>query len=378
MKDITDKLEILDLFVNNILQFVFWKDRDSVFQGCNHNFAKHAELDNPKQIIGKTDYDLPWSKEESDFYRKIDQEVMTSGSSQLNFEEQITLKDGTTLWLSTSKIPLFDNKRKVIGILCWYIDITPYKSLQLRIDEKDNTLLDYSIELKKSNKALELANHDMELFTYAVSHDLKSPIRSIVGFTDLILKTRRDKIDDDTLIKLKFILDSGINMENLVNNILSYARIGLTKFTKKQIHIKSFLSGKLSDIDQIVLNRNAIVNLDFPDSLISCHPEFLGMVFYNLISNGLKYNKSEKATVNCTMKEYDTGVTFTVSDNGIGIESKFFDTIFEPFQRLHSSKIEGTGLGLSICKRIVELHNGKIWIDNSKNGTTIKFSISNA
>jgi len=218
MKDIDSKIEILEKFISHIPQYVFWKDLDSVFKGCNENFAKHAELKNPKEIIGKTDYDMPWSKEESDFYRKIDKVVMSSGDAQLNFEEQITLKDGSTLWLSTSKVPLFDEQNKVIGILCWYIDITPYKSMQLSIDEKDNSLLDYSIQIKKSNKALEQANKDMELFTYAVSHDLKSPIRAIVSFSDLILKSKTENLDNKTLEKLKFIRDSGRNMDKLVHN----------------------------------------------------------------------------------------------------------------------------------------------------------------
>jgi len=119
------------------------------------------------------------------------------------------------------------------------------------------------------------------------------------------------------------------------------------------------------------------VNLNFPDSLITCHPEFIGMVFSNLIGNGLKYNKSEKPIVICTMEENESEYMFTITDNGMGIESKFSDSIFEPFKRLHSSKIEGTGLGLSICKRVIELHKGEIWVDNKlQHGTSFKFTIS--
>jgi len=91
----------------------------------------------------------------------------------------------------------------------------------------------------------------------------------------------------------------------------------------------------------------------------------------------LKYNKADSPTVNCTMEEEDSEIIFSIKDNGIGINSKFQKTVFEPFKRLHSSEIEGTGLGLSICKRIVELHRGEIWIDNNSDiGTNIKFSIS--
>lgn len=371
------KIDILQLFINNIAQFVFWKDKDSVYQGCNTNFAKYAGYETTSEISGKTDYDMAWSKEEADFFRKIDQEVMNYGIPQLNFEEQQTLSDGSTKWLSTSKIPLSNDENKVVGILGWYFDITPYKTMQLQIDEKENALLHYSQQLEKSNRALEMANGDLEMFTYAVSHDLKSPIRSILGLTDLIIKAKANSQDKETLKMLNFVLNSGKRMNNLVDDILSFARAGLQKNTAEQIWIKRNILDKLSDLDQLVLNTNVNVKLDFSDCLIFCYPDLLGLVFYNLVSNGLKYNESEKPTVKCTMEEQSTKFIFSISDNGIGINSEFQETIFQPFERLHSSEIEGSGLGLSICKRIIELHNGKIWVDNnSQKGTSIKFTIS--
>ena len=163
--------QILELFINNVSQFVFWKDLNCVYLGSNENFAKSAGFDSPDQLIGKTDYDLPWSKEEADFFRETDLKVMSSKKPQLNFEEPMTLKDGSTRWLSTSKTPLLENN-EVIGILGWYNDITPYKQMEIEIDEKNKTLLGHSFQLEKSKKALEVANYDLEKFTYAVSLSL--------------------------------------------------------------------------------------------------------------------------------------------------------------------------------------------------------------
>jgi len=371
------KSEVLNLFINNISQFVFWKDRNSVYQGCNNNFAEYAGFDNAESIIGKTDYDLPWSKEEADFFIKIDQEVMNSGQSQLNFEEPQTLGDGSTRWISTSKVPLYDDDGKgVIGILGWYIDITPYKSMQIQIDEKNETLFNYSQRLEQSARELEQANSDMEMFTYAVSHDLKSPIRNIVSFTDLILKTQQGKLDNKVIEQLQIVLTSGKNMNNLVQNILTYARAGMGELLAQEVDIKKVISDKLEDLDNLLLRKDAKINIDFPDTTISCYPELLGIVFYNLIGNGLKYNESNPPTVKCTMETSDTNIIFSVKDNGIGISPDFQEEIFQPFKRLHSSIIEGSGLGLSICKRIIELHKGKIWIDkNTEEGSDFKFSI---
>jgi len=114
---ILDKEPFLQLVLDNIPSFVFWKDRNSIYLGCNKKFADSAGLKSPDEIIGKSDYDLPWSKEESDFYRKVDKEVMDSQEPQIDFEESQTISDGSICWIKTSKIPLFDKMGKVIGIL---------------------------------------------------------------------------------------------------------------------------------------------------------------------------------------------------------------------------------------------------------------------
>ena len=97
------KTDVFNSFIDNIGQFVFWKDRSSVYLGCNANFARSAGYAHPEEIVGKTDYDMPWSAEEAEFFRKIDNEVMATGVSKLNFEEPQTMSDGSTRWLSTSK-----------------------------------------------------------------------------------------------------------------------------------------------------------------------------------------------------------------------------------------------------------------------------------
>lgn len=356
---------------------MFWKDRNSVFLGCNQNFAKSAGLDHPEELIGKTDYDMPWSKEESDFFRKIDEEVMSSGIAQLNFEEPQTLSDGSKRWISTSKVPLFNEHKNVVGILGWYIDITPFKSMQFQINEKNAALIEYSQRLEKTNNELEIANRDMEMFTYALSHDLKSPIANILNFSDLILKTQNDKFDQDLIQQLNFVRSSGIKMDKLVQNILIYARTGLEDLTPNQVQIKSLISDKIVDLDQLLVGGNSDLNIDIPDISISCFPDLLGIVFHNLIGNGLKYNNSARPKVEGSMEETPTEIIFSIKDNGIGVDSEFQELIFQPFKRLHSTKIEGTGLGLSICRRIVELHKGKIWLQEStKSGSSFKFSIS--
>jgi len=113
--NLVDQDQFLQLIMDNIPQFIFWKDRDSVYLGCNQNFATAAGFSKSSEIIGKTDYDLPWSKEEADFYIKMDQKVMLSDQSEVNFEEPQTMSDGITKWIRTSKIPLKGPDGDVIG-----------------------------------------------------------------------------------------------------------------------------------------------------------------------------------------------------------------------------------------------------------------------
>ena len=370
--------QILRLFVNNIPQFLFWKDKDCVYLGCNENFATSAGFSTPEEVIGKTDYDFPWSKEEADFFRKIDKEVMNSGKVQLNFEESQTLKDGSKKWLSTSKIPIFDNN-KVVGILGWYIDISHYKLMQGQLDEKNKVLLEYNQQLKKSKKALEVVNSDLEKFSYAISHDLKAPLRTIISFTQILEKRLADKPKEDIKEMLDFIINAGTRMNSLIEDTLFYGRIGSSNLSPSAVNISELIRPKLKDLKQLISSKSATINLDLPESAITCYPQLLGMIFYNLISNGIKFNESAIPTINCTYTELEDHWLFKVSDNGIGIKPEFSKRVFAPFKRLVGANYEGTGLGLSICKRIANIHKGKIWVEetsyNSK-GTTFNFTVS--
>ncbi len=369
--------QVLKLFINNVPQFIFWKDRNSTYLGCNNNFAQSAGFESPEELIGKTDYDMPWSREEADFFRKIDAEVMASGTSQLNFEEPQTQKDGSLSWLSTSKMPLYGKDGQVVGILGWYFDITEFKKMEVQIDEKNKALVEYNLQLEKSKKDLEIANYDLEKFTYAASHDLKTPIRSIVSFAQLLQEHQGKNLDDESDEYLNFIISSGQRMNNLVEDILTYARTGAQELVAKEIDLNELVGAKLYDLSPIIKEKSANVVIDFPKKKIRCFPELIGIVFYNLIHNGIKFNDSNPPEIICTCQESEEFWQFSIQDNGIGIDEESILKIFEPFKRLAKAQYEGSGIGLSICKRVVMLHKGKIWLeDNPSGGTIFKFNIS--
>lgn len=369
--ELLQREKLLQLVLNNIPSYVFWKDRDSVYMGCNQNFATSAGFKYPEDLIGKTDFDMAWSREQSLFFRKIDKAVMDSGKAQINYEEPQTINDGSTRWLRTSKIPLFNVHGKVIGILGAYEDITDRKLMELQLIERNKML-------EEVNKKLEIANVDLEQFAYATSHDLQEPLRMIGGFIGLFEMKYANLLDEEGKEYLNFVKDGASRMSRLIRQILIYSKLEKAEVKYQTIAIKDILDEVVLDLCALTTEKQAQIELKVKDVDIYCQPERIKMLFSNLITNGIKFNESAIPQITIKFQETEQEWQFTVSDNGIGIESEFQDYIFKPFKRLNTRhKFPGSGVGLSICKRIVNLHEGNIWIsENRPSGTSFHFTLS--
>ena len=369
--ELVQKEIFLQLVLDHIPSYVFWKDRQSIYLGCNENYAKTAGLNNPDEIVGKSDYDLPWSTEESNFFRVTDKEVMDTGIPRINFEQLQTINDGSTRWLKTSKIPLHNDKGEVIGILGTYEDITERKSIELELVEKNK-------KLQQLNAQLEMANADLEQFAYAASHDLQEPLRMIGRFAGLLDKKYTNILDNVGIEYLKYIKEGTQRMSTLISQILSYTKLEKLEENYIETNFRGLLDEILEALEVFILNKNAQLNVSLPTQHIRCQPARIKMLFYNLIANGIKFNESETPRIVINYEERENEWYFTVSDNGIGIEKNYHDYVFKPFKRLNNrGKFPGNGIGLSICKRIISLHKGNIWYTNNQTGgTTFHFTIS--
>jgi len=369
--EITKREEFVQLVLNNIPSFVFWKDRESVYLGCNMNFAKAAGLKFPDEIIGKNDYEMPWSKEDSDFYRKVDREVMASGEPQINFEEPQTFSDGSTRWLRTSKIPLRNFSGIVIGILGLYEDITERKNIELELSKQNK-------DLRTLNTKLELANIDLEQFAYAMSHDLQEPLLMMEGFSKALLNKYAAAFDENGKKSLEYIIKGTQRMSTLIRQIFKYSELEKTENQFKKVDLNLILKQVTEDLKDFLKNKKAAVKANLPEQKIKCQPQKMIMLFNNLITNGIKFNQSKTPKIQISFKEKETEFQFTFSDNGIGIDKKFEHIIYKPFKRLHTKhEFAGSGMGLSICKRITNLHSSKIYHTANKNngGTSFHFTI---
>jgi len=362
--------EFLKLVMDNIPSSVFWKNRDSIYQGCNQNFGESAGLASTDDIIGKSDYDLPWSKEQSDYFRKIDKEVMDSGDVQLNFEEPITVQNGQTKWVRTSKVPLRNNGGQIIGILGTYEDITERKEMELELKNHNKSL-------KSLNSRLELINQDLEQFAYATSHDLQEPIRMIAGFSGLLKQKYSSLLGDEGNDYLEIISEGAKRMSSLVSQILTYSRVDTIEDEFEEASVGELVKQIALDLDLLLKESKARLELDIGDVKIRCLPERIKMLFTNLISNGIKFNENDVPIIRISAEEQEEDWYFEVADNGIGIDPKYLHLIFQPFKRLSTKEdYHGNGIGLSICKRIATLHGGSIgYRPNPEGGTIFYFSL---
>lgn len=234
-------------------------------------------------------------------------------------------------------------------------------------DRAERNLSQFNTELMRKNK-------EIEQFAYAASHDLQEPLRSIFNFSKLLAQ-KLEKYSDEEINKYISLISGGANrMSNLIFDLLAYSRIG-KDMVKSTTDCNKLLDEILTDLTVIIKETAAEIHVDALP-VINCFD--LKSVFQNLILNAIKFRKPNTPPV-ITISATDTGkeYLFAIKDNGIGIEKEYYDRIFVIFQRLHTRvEYEGTGIGLSQCKKIIELHGGKIWVESELGkGSAFYFSI---
>ena len=279
-----------------------------------------------------------------------DEKILTgimSGEKQSNCE--IYSSGGRVLTVSCSPVEKTGEK---LGILYVINDVTEKKTA-----EKG---------LEKTMKDLERSNVDLERFAYVVSHDLKEPLRMVSSYMQLLKKKSYDRLEDADREYIDFAVDGALRMNELIKDLLDYSRINtkgdkfeLTDLNAAAEHVISIMKFRIEDMKAEVLIPQKLPS-------IMCDGGQIEQLLQNLIENALKFrSKTENPVIEITSKETGGAIRVTVKDNGIGIRPEYAERIFEIFQRLHSrGEYEGTGIGLAICKRIMERHGGRIWVES--------------
>lgn len=246
---------------------------------------------------------------------------------------------------------------------------------------KYNQILESKV--KDRTEALEVANNDLketnkelERFAYIASHDLKAPLRNIAGFALLLKRKVHHLLDVEALEYMEFILRGTKQMNELIVSVLEFSRLNGNILKLSTVDINMMITAVLNNLKQTLKERNVELEIDEIPQIIADKAK-ISIVLKNLIENGIKYNKNPNPNIKIGYESDETNHILFVKDNGIGIEKNYKDLIFEMFKRLHTKQdYEGTGIGLAFCKKIINQHNGKIWLaESDKNGSTFKFSI---
>jgi signal transduction histidine kinase len=225
-------------------------------------------------------------------------------------------------------------------------------------------------QIDEQADALRRSNAELEQFAYVASHDLQEPLRKVASFCQLLEQRYADQLDDRARTYIGFAVDGAKRMQALINDLLSFSRTGRTSVGFISLDLADPVRRALRDLSTLIEEAGAVVTVDpLPD--VSGDPTLLGQLFVNLIGNAVKFHGSEPPTVRISCRAEGGFWQLACSDNGIGIEPRYAEKIFVIFQRLHpKDEYPGTGIGLALCKKIVEHHGGKIWLDTDYAGGT--------
>jgi PAS domain S-box-containing protein len=232
-------------------------------------------------------------------------------------------------------------------------------------------------EIQRTMEKLRQSNAELEQFAYVASHDLQEPLRMVASYVQLLERRYKGKLDSDADEFIAYAVDGANRMRGLIEDLLTYSRVGRLGKPFEPTDTESTLETALKNLKASISENNAVVTHDQLPVVVADGGQ-LTQLFQNLIGNAIKFHGKEPPRVHVSTQVKETEYLFSVKDNGIGIAPEYFDRLFKIFQRLHTrEEYPGSGIGLAICKRIVERHGGRIWLESQVGkGSTIYFTIS--
>lgn len=359
-----EKDKILSLIYDTVGDIIFALNvkaaGEYIFSSVNKSFlnATGLALD---QIIGKNVKDVIPEPSLSIVLGHYETAIKTKSS--VSWEEITPYPTGTKIG-EVRIAPIYDNNDNCKILIGSVHDITEIRN--------------YSKKLEESMEKIAQKNYELEQLGYVTSHDLQEPLNTIQSFS-MLLKEELKGLQSDkvSLEYVEFISSATKRMKMLLNGILNYNIVG-KQSALKMTSLKAVIDEVLEDLAGTIMKETAVITIPELPSLMVYGTE-LRLLFQNLISNSIKYRQPDvPIIINITCHEELEKWKFEVSDNGIGIDEVYFERVFNVFQRLHKkNEFEGAGIGLSICKKVIELHEGHIWVEkNNQQGSKFCFTIS--
>ena len=342
---------------------------DKVFRGEGFETLFGYDLKKLNGYMGEWDlliYPDDFERVTGSFYKAI-----KDGSINWNDEYQYRKANGDFAFVQDKAIIIRDETGAAVRMVGAMQDVTERKQEEEKIIMLNKALAEKAAALTDSNK-------DLEKFAYVASHDLQEPLRMVTGFLKLLENKHKSALDETALKYIHYAVDGADRMKTLINDLLEYSKISSSKELTRHTDMNEIVTEVLQVFALKIAEQHAIINVGQLPVLAGTLTSRLFQLMQNLISNALKYQGPATPEISIQATEKYDHWLFTVADNGIGIDPLFAEKIFIIFQRLHSKdEFKGTGIGLSICKKIVEMHGGKIWVaPNLPSGSIFCFTIS--
>jgi PAS domain S-box-containing protein len=350
-----DSKQMFQLVMDNIQQLISWKDKNSTYLGCNKIFARVAGLGNPSEIVGKTDYELPWKVSEAESFFEIDQFVMDTNKPEQHIILPQLQADGKEAWLDANKIPLRNSDGTVVGLLSTYEDITG----RLRGQRA----------LKKSEKRYKEAYNRAEFYKDVFAHDVSNILQGILSSIEMCklgLKDSQGKID---LVKYYDIIETQVNRGvNLVSNIRKISSIDEMENSLTSIDLCKIIEVSLENVLKTFPKKQIETKFDVEcEGLFVIANNLLQDVVDNILHNAVKHNDNLIIKIEVKIlkliQENNQYVKIEFIDNGLGISDAYKASIFQR-GALDTTSFYRLGLGLSLVKRLVESYDGRIWVED--------------
>lgn len=338
-------------------------DNNAHIQYVNAKFTEVTHY-HPEDVIGKNPRILKSGHQSDAFYKELWETLYTKKTWQGEFKN--LKKDGSYYWEKAQISPVIDENQNITHFIAIKQDITEKKELEQSFNQNKKR---YTEELKQSNEQL-------EQFAYVVSHDLQEPLRMVASYLQLLKRRYHNKLGEDADDFINYAVDGSERMSGMIKALLQYSRIGTRGRAFSLVDANKSLKVAIMNLSLLITDHKAKITYDTLP-MVQADENQLQQLFQNLISNAIKYRAKAPPKIHISTISKNNHLQFSIKDNGIGIPAEDNERIFMIFQRLgHAKNVQGTGIGLAICKRIVERHGGKIWIESMPGkGSTFYFTL---
>ena len=277
-------------------------------------------------------------------------------------EYRLIRPDGSVVWIWDHAFPIRDESGQIVLYTGVAKDITQRKKMEQ--------------DLRVHSEKLERSNTELERFAYVASHDLQEPLRMVASFTQLLAQRYSGRLDEKADEYIHYAVDGAKRMQQLISDLLTYSRLNNKELDPRPTECEGVVRATLANLKAAIAESGAAVEWD-PLPVLMADPVQLGQLFQNLVGNAIKFRGQAPPRVHITAVDNGSHWLFSVRDNGLGIDGRHAERIFQIFQRLHTrAEYPGTGIGLAVCQKVVERHGGRIWVESQPGaGSDFRFTL---